>query len=883
MENSTAWRIANRFASLAPEQRREFLQKMQAQGVSFGQLPIPATAPADGLCELSYAQQRQWFLWQLDPEGAAYHIPAALRLRGGLNVDALQHSFDALLRRHHSLRSVFVEHDGQVQCSSPLAPTGMQLTRHDLRDLATAERMPRALALLEHDIAQPFDLQSGPLLRVSLLQLDTDDHVLVLTLHHIGADGWSMGVLVEEFSQLYAAHVHGKTLTLPELPIQYADYARWQRRWMEAGELERQLDWWRGQLGDEQPVLELPSDRPRPAQPTQQGARLDFTLEPVLAKNLMALARQRGVTPFMLLLASFQTLLHRYSGQQDLRIGVPVANRNRAESRGLIGFFVNTQVLRAELDGHLPFTRLLEQTRDRALDAQGYQDLPFERLVQALQGERSLSHSPLFQVMFNHQQSRPGALSAMLAGLQIDSVQWQGRTTQFDLQLDTHEEGERLMASLTYATDLFDAARIEQMAAHWRNLLAAIVADPDCAIGALPMLSASEVQATLYQLNATAHPYPGPECVHLHIEAQAATTPQACALVFAGQRLSYAELNQRANRLARCLREQGVGPEVRVGVACERSLELVIGLLAILKAGGAYVPLDPEYPAERLAYLFEDSGISLLLTQAHVQADLPLPEGLPVLCLQASADWLAEYANEDVPNLASAQNLAYVIYTSGSTGRPKGAGNSHGALYNRLAWMQQAYGLSATDRVLQKTPFSFDVSVWEFFWPLMHGATLVVAAPGAHRDPQQLAALIVEQAITTLHFVPSMLQAFIGAEEAAQCTSLQRIVCSGEALAVELQRQTLRSLPQASLYNLYGPTEAAIDVTHWTCVEEGRDSVPIGRPIANLRTYILSPELLALPNGAIGELPGGQRFGPGLSRTSGVDRRALCGRPVWHR
>ena len=863
MENSTAWRIANRFASLAPEQRREFLQKMQAQGVSFGQLPIPATAPADGLCELSYAQQRQWFLWQLDPEGAAYHIPAALRLRGGLNVDALQHSFDALLRRHHSLRSVFVEHDGQVQCSSPPAPTGMQLTRHDLRDLATAERMPRALALLEHDIAQPFDLQSGPLLRVSLLQLDTDDHVLVLTLHHIVADGWSMGVLVDEFSQLYAAHVHGKTLTLPELPIQYADYARWQRRWMEAGELERQLDWWRGQLGDEQPVLELPSDRPRPAQPTQQGARLDFTLEPVLAKNLMALARQRGVTPFMLLLASFQTLLHRYSGQQDLRIGVPVANRNRAESRGLIGFFVNTQVLRAELDGHLPFTRLLEQTRDRALDAQGYQDLPFERLVQALQGERSLSHSPLFQVMFNHQQSRPGALSAMLAGLQIDSVQWQGRTTQFDLQLDTHEEGERLMASLTYATDLFDAARIEQMAAHWRNLLAAIVADPDCAIGALPMLSASEVQATLYQLNATAHPYPGPECVHLHIEAQAATTPQACALVFAGQRLSYAELNQRANRLARCLREQGVGPEVRVGVACERSLELVIGLLAILKAGGAYVPLDPEYPAERLAYLFEDSGISLLLTQAHVQADLPLPEGLPVLCLQASADWLAEYANEDVPNLANAQNLAYVIYTSGSTGRPKGAGNSHGALYNRLAWMQQAYGLSATDRVLQKTPFSFDVSVWEFFWPLMHGATLVVAAPGAHRDPQQLAALIVEQAITTLHFVPSMLQAFIGAEEAAQCTSLQRIVCSGEALAVELQRQTLRSLPQASLYNLYGPTEAAIDVTHWTCVEEGRDSVPIGRPIANLRTYILSPELLALPNGAIGEL---YLAGSGLAR-----------------
>ena len=880
MENATAWRIANRFAALAPHQRRDFLQKMQEQGVSFGQLPIPATAPTDAPCELSYAQQRQWFLWQLDPQGAAYHIPTALRLRGALNVEALQRSFDALLERHHSLRSVFVEPDPVVAGASdeaapqafkvaasvqPAVASGpsVKLVRHDLRDQPDAERMSQALAWVEQDIARPFDLQHGPLLRVSLLQLDTDDHVLVVTLHHIVADGWSMGVLVDEFSQLYAAHARGQSVTLPELSIQYADYALWQRRWMEAGELERQLDWWRAQLGDEQPVLELPADRPRPAHPTRQGARLDFTLEPQLAKNLMALARQQGVTPFMLLLASFQTLLHRYSGQRDLRIGVPVANRTRAETRGLIGFFVNTQVVRAELEGRLPFSRLLEQTRDRALDAQAYQDLPFERLVQALQGERSLSHSPLFQVMFNHQQSRPGALSAMLAGLQVEQVEWQGRTTQFDLQLDTHEEGECLMASLTYATDLFDAPRIERLAAHWRNLLAAIVADPDCAVGELPMLSAAEVESTCYRLNATEHRYPGPACVQLHIEANAAATPDACALVFGAQSLTYAALNRRANRLARRLREAGVGPEVRVGVACERSLELVIGLLAILKAGGAYVPLDPEYPAERLAYLFEDSAISLLLTQAHVQAHLPLPEGLPVVCMQADEAWLAGDEDGNLPNLACAQNLAYVIYTSGSTGRPKGAGNSHGALYNRLAWMQAAYDLKATDRVLQKTPFSFDVSVWEFFWPLMHGATLVVAAPGAHRDPQQLAALIVEQAITTLHFVPSMLQAFISVDQARQCTSLQRIVCSGEALPIELQRQTLRSLPSAALYNLYGPTEAAIDVTHWTCVEEGRDSVPIGRPIANLRTYILSPELHALPGGAIGEL---YLAGSGLAR-----------------
>ncbi len=861
MENATAWRIANRFASLAPHQRREFLQKMQEQGVSFGQLPIPATAPADAPCELSYAQQRQWFLWQLDPEGAAYHIPAALRLRGTLNVAALQQSFDALLERHHSLRTCFTEDDGQVR--QQLHAPALRLTQHDLRDQPAPERMTCALRLVEQDIAQPFDLQHGPLLRVSLMQLDHDDHVLVLTLHHIVADGWSMGVLIEEFSQLYAAHAQGRRAELPVLPIQYADYALWQRRWMEAGELERQLDWWRAQLGTEQPVLELPGDRSRPARPTQHGARLDFALEPALAKGLMTLARQRGVTPFMLLLASFQALLHRYSGQTDLRIGVPVANRSRAETHGLIGFFVNTQVLRAELDGRLPFARLLEQTRDRSLDAQGYQDVPFERLVNALQGERSLSHSPLFQVMFNHQQSRPGALGGMLAGLQVESLEWQGRTAQFDLQLDTHEEGERLLASLTYATDLFDAERIDTLARHWRNLLGAIVANPECAIGELPMLSAGESEATLYGLNATQQHYGGPECVHLHIEAQAAATPDACALVFAGHSLTYEQLNQQANRLAHQLREQGVGPEVRVGIACERSLELVIGLLAILKAGGAYVPLDPEYPAERLAYMFEDSGISLLLTQAHLLGALPVPAGLAHLCLEKASNGLDDYSADNLSNTACADNQAYVIYTSGSTGKPKGAGNSHGALYNRLAWMQDAYDLTPADRVLQKTPFSFDVSVWEFFWPLMHGATLVVAEPGAHRDPQQLAALIVEQAITTLHFVPSMLQAFISADEAAGCTSLQRIVCSGEALPMALQRQTFNCLPHARLYNLYGPTEAAIDVTHWTCVEEGRDSVPIGRPIANLRTYILSPELLPLPSGAIGEL---YLAGAGLAR-----------------
>ncbi|MGH8387042.1 MAG: amino acid adenylation domain-containing protein [Pseudomonas sp.] len=873
MEHTTAMRIATRFAGLPADKRREFLTKMQEQGVSFGQLPIPPATEPQATFELSYAQQRQWFLWQLDPQGSAYNIPAALRLHGPLNVAALQQSFDALLERHQSLRSRFVEDDGQVM-QTLASFTSLALEQHDLRD--EPQPFESALKKVEAQIARPFDLQHGPLLRVSLLQLDAEDHVLVLTLHHIVTDGWSMGVLVEEFSRLYAAHCQGQgqrqRAELEALPIQYSDYAAWQKRWMEAGELECQLNWWREKLGSEQPLLELPTDRPRPAQPSQRGARLDFALDAQLSSGLIALAKQRGVTPFMLLLASFQALLYRYSGQSDLRVGVPIGNRNRDETRGLIGFFVNTQVLRAELDGRLPFSQLLEQTRAGSLDAQDYQDLPFERLVQALQGERSLSHSPLFQVMFNHQQARPAAVSGLLAGLRVEALNATAPTTQFDLQLDTQEEGDKLFASLTYATDLFDTERIEHLARHWRNLLAGILANPQTPLAELPLLDADERLRILDDLNDTAQRYPGEVCVQRHFEARVIENPQATALVFKGsetaEALSYAELNLRANRLAHHLRTQGVGPEVIVGIACDRSFEMVVGLLAILKAGGAYVPLDPEYPLDRLSYMIEDSGISLLLTQQHLLAQLPTPDNIRTLCLQGDAEWLSDLPCTDLPNVAVAENLAYMIYTSGSTGKPKGAGNRHVALHNRIEWMQEAYSLQPADRVLQKTPFSFDVSVWEFFWPLMKGATLVIAAPGEHRDPQRLAALIVEQSITTLHFVPSMLSAFIGADEALACTTLTRIICSGEALPMELQRQTLRSLPQANLYNLYGPTEAAIDVTHWTCVEEGRDSVPIGRPIANLRTCILDSELQPLPLGAVGELYLG---GVGLAR--GYHRR----------
>jgi len=847
--------LVSRFLRLPLEQRQQFYQRLQSRGMSFAQLPIASIREDGQHLPLSYAQERQWFLWQLDPDSAAYHVPAALRLSGHLDKTALQRCFDSLVARHESLRTRLHLSDEQ---------RSQEVLHHAVVDIAESEIDEAQLkACVEAQIARPFDLQQGPLLRVSLLCLGEGEHVLVMVQHHIVSDGWSMGVMVRELMQLYAAYSQGQDCVLAPLPIQYADYALWQRRWMEAGEKARQLKYWCELLSGAQSVLELPFDNTRPAQQSFRGARQDIALEPSLVAGLKALAQREGVTLFMLLLASFQVFLYRYSGQQDIRVGVPIANRNRVETESLIGFFVNTQVLKADLDGQMSFAQLLQHTKQRALQAQAHQDLPFEQLVEALQPERSLSHNPLFQVMFNHQ-AKAHASAQQLPGLRIANLEWDTQSAQFDLSLDTQETDDGLWASLTYATDLFSAVTASRMIGHWLSLLRSAVADPTLALQDLSMLAASERQQRVCEWNATERAYPQGQWVHQLIEARVLAQPDAPALIFAGQLLSYAELNRRANRLAHRLIEAGVGPDVLVGLAVERSIEMVVGLLAVLKAGGAYVPLDPEYPPERLAYMLEDGGVKLLLTQAHLP--LPVPQGLETLVLGEST--FEGYSEENPGVMLDGENLAYVIYTSGSTGQPKGAGNRHSALLNRLQWMQEAYGLEASDSVLQKTPFSFDVSVWEFFWPLMTGARLVVAAPGDHRDPAKLVSLINQQNVTTLHFVPSMLQAFLQDPAVSSCQSLQRIVCSGEALPADAQHQVFAKLPQAALYNLYGPTEAAIDVTHWTCVDEGRDAVPIGRPIANLGCYILDSNFEPVPVGVLGELYLG---GIGLAR--GYHRR----------
>ncbi|HBN9632843.1 non-ribosomal peptide synthetase [Pseudomonas aeruginosa] len=861
MNAEDSLKLARRFIELPVEKRRVFLETLRGEGIDFSLFPIPAGVSSAERDRLSYAQQRMWFLWHLEPQSGAYNLPSAVRLNGPLDRQALERAFASLVQRHETLRTVFPRGADDSLAQAPLQRP-LEVAFEDCSGLPEAEQEARLREEAQRESLQPFDLCEGPLLRVRLIRLGEERHVLLLTLHHIVSDGWSMNVLIEEFSRFYSAYATGAEPGLPALPIQYADYALWQRSWLEAGEQERQLEYWRGKLGERHPVLELPTDHPRPAVPSYRGSRYEFSIEPALAEALRGTARRQGLTLFMLLLGGFNILLQRYSGQTDLRVGVPIANRNRAEVEGLIGLFVNTQVLRSVFDGRTSVATLLAGLKDTVLGAQAHQDLPFERLVEAFKVERSLSHSPLFQVMYNHQPlvADIEALDSV-AGLSFGQLDWKSRTTQFDLSLDTYEKGGRLYAALTYATDLFEARTVERMARHWQNLLRGMLENPQASVDSLPMLDAEERGQLLEGWNATAAEYPLQRGVHRLFEEQVERTPTAPALAFGEERLDYAELNRRANRLAHALIERGIGADRLVGVAMERSIEMVVALMAILKAGGAYVPVDPEYPEERQAYMLEDSGVELLLSQSHLK--LPLAQGVQRIDLDRGAPWFENYSEANPDIHLDGENLAYVIYTSGSTGKPKGAGNRHSALSNRLCWMQQAYGLGVGDTVLQKTPFSFDVSVWEFFWPLMSGARLVVAAPGDHRDPAKLVALINREGVDTLHFVPSMLQAFLQDEDVASCTSLKRIVCSGEALPADAQQQVFAKLPQAGLYNLYGPTEAAIDVTHWTCVEEGKDAVPIGRPIANLACYILDGNLEPVPVGVLGEL---YLAGRGLAR-----------------
>ena len=821
---------------------------------------LPAIVPVERgeRIPLSFAQERLWFLAHLDPAASrAYHAPFALPLQGALDVVALRRALDEIVARHESLRTTFAVAGGEpVQRIAPPG-CGFQLVEHDLRGSGDAAG---ALAVLaSHEARAPFDLEAGPLVRGRVIALAHDDHVLLVTTHHIVSDGWSMNVFARELSALYAAYRDGATSPLPPPALQYADYAVWQRRWTSGKALQEPAAYWQRALANAPVLLELPTDRPRPARQDFAGGDVALALDAELAAGLAALSRRHGTTLFATLLAAWGALLSRLSGQTDVVVGTAVANRARPELEPLIGFFVNTLALRLDFGGDPTVSEALARVSAQAVAGQEHQDVPFEHVVELVNPPRSLAHSPLFQAMFVWQSAESGS-SALRPGT--------SEAAKFDLTLELAEHDGVIAGGLVYATALFDCATVERYGEYFWRLLAAMVADDRRALDRVPLLSDDERRQVLVAWNATERPYPADECVHELFEAQVAASPGAVAVSYEGEQLSYGELNARANRLARHLRALGVGPDVRVGVCLERSVEMVVALLGVLKAGGAYVPLDPGYPLERLSYLVQDSAPAVVLTHGRVSAAVRelLRTDAAVVDVVADAQRWAREAADDVDRAGlSAHHLAYVIYTSGSTGQPKGAMNEHGAVVNRLRWTQEQYGLTAADAVLQKTPFSFDVSVWEFFWPLLSGARLVLARPDGHKDADYLVELVQRQRITTLHFVPSMLQLFLEHDGVAACTSLSNVICSGEALPKTVVQRFYERLGHARLSNLYGPTEAAVDVTAWACPKDNLpENIPIGRPVANTRMYVLDGHMEPVPAGVAGDLYiGGAQVGRG--------------------
>ncbi|HEU4558056.1 MAG TPA: amino acid adenylation domain-containing protein [Longimicrobium sp.] len=799
-----------------------------------------------GVYPLSFAQQRLWVLDRLDPGSAAYNLPAAYRIHGALNAPALERALSEIIRRHETLRTR-IDTRGDDEAVQVVDPAGdfhlpvidrLGISDDELRTIASDEA------------ARPFDLARGPLFRALLVRIAEDDHALLWTLHHAISDGWSSGVLLRELNTLYDAFAAGRPSPLPPLPVQYGVHAARQRHRLSGEALDAQVHWWKEALSGAPSLLELPADRPRPAVQSYRGATLGFGLPDELMARVDELARKEGATPFMVLLAAFDGVLSRWSGQDDVVVGTPIANRTSADVEPLIGFFANTLALRGDLRGDPTFAELLARVKHASLGAFDHQELPFEKLVEELQPERSLSHSPVFQLMFALQNvPREGP---RLGGLDLAPIGRQSEAAKFDLSLTLVQTEGQTYGAAEYASDLFDAATVERFVNHFATLLDAATRQPHARIADLPLMPPEERGALLAISAGPAVDRNPSLTLPALFAAQVARTPNAVALTFGGRSMTYSELDAESNALARHLRTRGVGAETPVAVFVERSPEMVIALYGVVKAGGYYVPVDPEYPADRIAYMLEDSGARLVLTSSGMIGDLP--GDVEALALDGEASW--DKKDDSVVDWEiDPDALAYVIYTSGSTGRPKGAGNAHRGIVNRILWMQETFGLTPNDVVLQKTPFSFDVSVWEFFWPLMAGARLAIAAPGVHRDPAALSHTIRGEGVTTLHFVPSMLQLWLDDASAAECGSPRTVMASGEALPGDLRDRFFARLPGVALHNLYGPTEAAVDVTWHPCTADERGgAVPIGRPVANTRIHVLDPRGAVCPVGVPGEL-----------------------------
>ncbi|HEY7770022.1 amino acid adenylation domain-containing protein, partial [Longimicrobium sp.] len=816
---------------------------------------LPPVVPVDRNrpLPLSFAQERLWFIDRLVPGSAVYNIRVAWRLAGALDVPALERALGEIVRRHEALRTVFREVDGSpVQVIAPIG--GFALPVEDLSGLGEVDREAAARYRAGEDARQPFDLAAGPLFRAALLRLGTDDHVLLLSMHHIVSDGWSMGVLFREMSALYEAYREGRESPLAELPVQYADYAVWQREQLEGEVLDRQLAYWRERLAGAPELLELPTDRPRPAEQTYRGAHERIELSGELVERLRALARSEGATLYMVGLAAFQLLLSTYSGSDDVVVGSPIAGRTRKEVEALIGFFVNTLVLRTGLGGDPAFRETLRRVREATLGAYEHQEVPFEKLVAELQPVRSLGHSRLFQVMFSLEHAS-GADSAP-TGLVMKPVGAEVETAKFDLSLGLVEGPAGGWGSLSYNTDLFDRSTAERMARHLERVLGQVAADPDVRLSELDLLDAAERRLVVEEWNATRAPHPAAGlCIHQLIEAQVERSPDAAAVVHDGETLTYRELNGRANRLARHLRRLGVGPEARVAVCLERSLEMVVSVLAVLKAGGAYVPLDPEYPAERLAFMLADSASEVLLTEEGLRGTIPVPAGTRVVCPSI----VATESGQNLEGAAGPGSLAYVIYTSGSTGTPKGVAVEHRALVNYTTHAAREFAIGPGYRVLQFASISFDTAAEEIFPTLLSGATLVLRTEEMFATPRSFWEACGRWGISVLELPTAVwhhVSPHLDAHPQALPESLRLVAFGGEAALPERVRawQAVAG-GRVRLLNGYGPTETTIVATFWEARGSGPVSrVPIGKPVSNTRCYVLGAAGRPAAVGVPGEL-----------------------------
>ena len=836
-------------------------------------VPIPPIIPLphDGPQPVSFAQQRLWFLDQLEPNSPYYNIPEGMRVQGPLDLNVLERSLNEVVRRHASLRTTFGTVEGRpVQIIRPRLK--LKIPVCDLSYISVDDREAEAMLRAREEARMPFTLDQGPLLRMQVLRFDPGDHVILTTMHHIIGDEWSNNNFIQEIAVLYDAFSHDRPSPLPDLPIQYVDFAKWQREWLEGEVLEAELNYWREQLVGASALLELPTDRPRPPIQTYAGDYKTFDLSPSLSASVKQMCRQEGVTLFMALMAAFKVLLHRYSGQNDISVGTPIANRSRAELEPLIGFFINTLVLRTDLDGDPTFREILQRVRDVALGAYAHQDIPFEMLVDAVQPTRDLSHSPLFQVMFVIQNASPGE-SQVMSDLMLQPLEAHSGTAKFDLTLFMLDEADALSGAWEYNTDLFDHATIERMMAHFQNLLAAAIANPDAPVTRLPMLADEEQRYLLVDWNQTASPFPDQLCVHDLVTMQVQRTPGAVAVSDGQETLTYAELDRRANQLANFLQVRGSGPESLVGVLAKRSAQVVVALLGVLKAGAAYVPIDPTYPRERIAYILADAGIDTLLTQAEFADELSAECEASVVSLDADWPQIARQPEGAPQTAVTPENLAYVIYTSGSTGRPKGTMLQHRGVVNYLTWCQQAYPLDKGIGSPVHSSISFDLTVTSMFSPLISGG-LVQLVPEEQELDGLVNALLESDGFSLVKLTPAHLELLSQQmPEKRAAGRSHAFIIGGEALMPGHIAFWQVNAPETLLINEYGPTETVVGCCVYTAPADARllSSVPIGRPVLNTQLYVLNEHFQPVPIGVPGELfIAGQGVGRGYLQRPGL-------------